>query len=376
MDYLAWRGDITFRERPLNEIDNLVLAELSYAEMEDIVPEKGGGTVPLREVAAAYREKGYQSVLINDPGPLLAAAGESMRYAPVRAGSYVNHIDPDRQVQFSAVSFYLPDGALYVAFRGTDDTIVGWREDFNFSFTETPGQTDAAAYLNEVGAAFDGPIYVGGHSKGGNLAVYAAAFCGAAVQEKIARVYSNDGPGFHQAVVASPQYQEMLGKVQSIIPESSLVGILLSSQAERKIVKSSASGILQHNPLTWQVRGTAFELVDSQSPASLFLDEALSRWIDGLDDQQRQHFVSAVFDSMDASGIQTVTALHAGRWDAAVAVLKALLEIDPARRREVLGILKKLRDSGRDVLLEDAKAAIDQLIKQAVAKFKFPRETI
>ena len=371
LDYLAWRGDIALTERPFNEVDNLILSELAYARFEDIVPgPEAGGEVTLARAAARYRELGYTSALINDPGALLAAAGESARFSAVRLSRYVNRIDPARAVQFSAVCFALPDGTLYVAYRGTDDTLVGWREDFNFAFTRTIGQAEAAEYLNRAAAGFGGPLRVGGHSKGGNLAAYAASFCAEDVKARILNVYSNDGPGFNQSVARSAEYGAMLDRISLIIPESSLVGVLLDNRAKRRVVKSSASGVLQHNPLTWQVRGTAFEGVDGQSAASLFMDETLGRWLDGLSDEQRRNLVSAIFDSMDASGAVTLAEMNENKWDSYGAILKAAGEIDPAVRKDVLNTLGKLANAGRDVFLEDARASLERWLDQTAQRFR------
>ena len=206
LDYLTWRGDLRFHERPFNEVDNLIFSELAYADWGGIVPEDGT-RVPLAEACQHYVNDGRdQSYLANDPRPLAEALLQSERFRDVEMSRYVSKTDTEQQLQFAAVTFHLEDGSLYVAFRGTDNSIVGWREDFNMSFlSHTPGQAEAAAYLDRAAAENDGPILVGGHSKGGNFAVYAAAFCESTPPERIRRVYSNDGPGFNRAVADDPR---------------------------------------------------------------------------------------------------------------------------------------------------------------------------
>ena len=317
LDYLDWRGDLTFAERPFNEVDNLIFSELAYAEMENIVPESFAFTVSLRTLCESYLALGYQSVLINDPLPLLQKAAVCERYRDVRVGGYLNRVDEGEQMQFAAMTFALGDGTLYAAFRGTDNTIVGWREDFNISFLpETPGQAEAAAYLNRLAAAFTHPIRVGGHSKGGNFAVYAAAFCEEELNDnrRIVEVYSNDGPGFNSSVADSPRYKAILPKVKKIVPESSLIGLLLSSRAERRVIRSDAKGLLQHDPYTWSVVGDHFVAADSLSPESTFMDETLAGWIDSMDNEQKKAVVSAIFDSMEASGASTITEMNENKW--------------------------------------------------------------
>ncbi len=345
-DYIDWRGDLPFTESPFNDIDNLILAELCYAEMEDIVPAEG--SMDMVEANRLYIEHGYKSELINDPAETLAKAAASRRFSPVRLCDYVNRIDKARQVQFSAITYLLPDESVYVAFRGTDNTIVGWREDFNFSFMETAGQEDAVAYLNNAATRHSGTIHVGGHSKGGNLAVFAAAFCDQAAKDRIDVVYSNDGPGFNDRVCSDPSYTGMLDRVRLIVPSFSIVGILLNNKSERTVVKSDASGPMQHSPLTWQVKGTAFEVVDSQDPASIFMDEAMNKWISSLDEKERADLISSIFDSLDASGADTLQDLK----KVFFAFARALHKLDFSRKKELSVIMRKLASAGIDVARE------------------------
>ena len=371
LDYLDWRGDLPMTQVPFNEVDNLILAELAYADLDGIVPPpQRGESLCLREAAEIYLALGReQSYLLNDPKALLKAAGGSIRFGEIALSDYLNEINAQRQSQFAALAFHLADGSCYAAFRGTDDTLVGWREDFNFSFlSETPGQSQAVRYLERLAAATDGPLRVGGHSKGGNLAVYAAAFCDQAVKARIIEVFSNDGPGFNKAVAESQAYREALGKVRLIIPESSLVGILLSNKADRKIVKSSANGVQQHDPYSWAVMGDHLVEAEQLSPASAMMDEALHRWVDALDDSQRENLVSAIFDALDASGAQTLTELSSHRWPAYSAVLKAVLEMDPAKQKDVRETLKKLGAAGTETLWGEARHSLDSLVHELFSR--------
>lgn len=370
LDYIAWRGDLTLLDDPFNEVDNLILAELAYTRMEEIAPcLDQAETIRVRELCEAYERMGYKAYgNSNDAYPLLRAAADSNRFRNLQLGAYTNTVDTDRDIQFSAVIFCLPDGRTYVSYRGTDNTLVGWREDFTISYlSETPGQYEAVRYLERIAARTEGPLLVGGHSKGGNLAVYAAAFCSKSTGDRVQAVFSNDGPGFNRSVVDSPEYQDVLKKVNLIIPESSLIGILLSNKSERKIIDSSASGMQQHDPYTWQVKGPRF-VEAPQTQTSQFLDETLRRWLDDLDDSQRQNLVNAIFDSVDASGAQTFTELKAKRWASYSAILKAIKEMDPALQKDVLATAQKLAAAGRDVLLQDAqnswKEGLSQFLDQ------------
>ncbi len=369
VDYLSWRGDLPMRKYPFNEVDSLIFAELAYADMAGIVPDlESGKTVSLQKLASAYGASGRdQSYLVNDPKPLLLAAGKSPRFRDVRVGAYEVATDVEQQYQFAAVCFYLKDGSCYVAYRGTDNSIVGWREDFNFSFLEeTCGQQQAQLYLERVAWTNDKPLRVGGHSKGGNLAVFAAAFCKSEVKERILQVDSFDGPGFNRSVVESPEYQEILDKVQLTIPESAVVGQLLINKEERQIVKSTAEGILQHDPYSWGVLGTHFVTTDHLSATGAIMDTVLHRWLEDLDDDQRANLVSAIFDSLDASGALTLSELNKNRWQGYGAVLKALVDMDPERQKSVKETLLKLGAASRDAIWEEARHSVVNFFKETL----------
>ncbi len=372
LDYIAWRGDLRFEDAPFNEVDSLILAELSYTIMEELVPgPESPESVSVKDVCAGYERRGYSAKdTANDAYPLLRAAASCARFASLRLSAYVNRIDVERSVQFAAVCFHLGGARRYIAFRGTDNTIVGWREDFTICYlSETPGQQEAVRYLNRVGALEDGEILVGGHSKGGNLAIYASAFCDGALRDRITAVYSCDGPGFNQAVVNTPEYLAVLDKVRLYLPESSMIGILLSNKAERTHVKSSGVGVQQHDPYTWQVLGPAFVTVESPSAASLFLDETLRRWLDGLTDKQRSDFVRAIFDTVEASGAQTLNELKASRWNSYSAILKAVRDMDPSLQKEVLKMAQLLAQTGYDVLMQDAQTSFRENMHDWLEQF-------
>ena len=377
LDYLAWRGDLSFAASPFNEVDNLILAELAYTKMEEIVPGiDRAETVSIREICREYEQLQYKVKNgVNDAYPLLRAAAASARFSEVQAGAYVNRVDVEKSIQFSAVNFSLPDGSCYVAFRGTDNTIVGWREDFTISYlSETPGQYEAVRYLERIAARTPGPLLVGGHSKGGNLAMYAAAFCSEEVRERIRTVYSNDGPGFNSSVIDSPEYRDVLPKVQLIIPESSVIGILLSNKEEKKTIKSTANGVQQHYPYTWAVMGTSFVEAESQSQASRFLDETLRRWGESLSESEREKLVQALFDSMEAAGVQTFSELNEKRWTNYNAIFKAVRELDPSLQKEFVKTAKSLAAAGRDVLLEDAGLSLREALAELSDQLHFRDE--
>lgn len=360
LDYLDWRGDITFAERGLNEVDNLIFSTLAYLDIDGLVSADGAVSPDIADLYRAYLGTGRdQSYMVNNPLPLLKKAAESPRFRDVTVRWYVNEINVDRQIQFSAVTFLYGDGEAYIAIRGTDNTLVGWREDCNMSFlNETPGQNAATSYVNRIASLTDGRLTVGGHSKGGNFAVYASAFCDPVIRDtRIVRVYSNDGPGFKREVTTDAGYLAVLPKTEKIIPDSSLVGILLTGKEKRKVIKSSAKGVMQHNPYSWCVLGTAFEAADERTQSSIFMDDALSKWVSTLSEENLRTMFNVIFDSLEASGATTLTEIHNNKFATYTAFLKAISKVDSDSRSDILSSLQKLFGSGMDVVKENIEAA-------------------
>lgn len=350
-DYLDWRADVPLSADPFNEVDNLIFSELSYTDFGGIVPDDGT-EIPLPEALAAFfalhtREEILASRSYTARAPfLMEQMADGARFRDVRLCRYVSETDTARDMQFSALTFRMPDGISYVAFRGTDGSVVGWKEDFNITWLpETEGQSRAAAYLDAAGQAIDGPLYVGGHSKGGNLAVYAAAFCVREVQDRILAAFSNDGPGFRSEVIRSDGYQRIRPRIVSIVPEDSVIGLLLSSQVEHRVVGSAANGILQHDGFSWTVRRNRF--TDAQlSKSSEFVDKALESFLEQMDDETRRTLVTTVFSLFESTGHDSFSEINHQKWKSAEAIIAATRELPRERQLELLRLIAQLSQSG------------------------------
>ena len=314
IDYIDWRGDIPFSVSPFNEVDNLLFCKLVSLDFTGIVPSEGERSI--QEAAQGYFDKfGEEDVrrgVLLAPGAvtMLKKMLEAPRFQGLRLRDFVYHVDQKAEKQFSAMTVVLPDGTRYIAFRGTDDNIVAWKEDFNMgSLDAVPAQTDAASYLMRAAWRFDGNMRVGGHSKGGNLAVYAAMHNPEELQERILDIYNNDGPGFREPVRDLPEYRRIAGKIHTLVPQYSLVGVLLSHDADFEIVESTETGISAHNGYTWEVMRTGFVRCEDFAFRSRVFNDAIHGWADGLDLQQRQELTDAVFGALEATGARTLTDL-------------------------------------------------------------------
>lgn len=378
LDYLDWRGDLSFAERPFNEVDNLILAEISYLDFSGVVPRGFvAQPVSLQEAAQRYfaaHPTTDMGVLVPDQIPVLVEkAAQSPRFQSLRLLGYVNEIDEETQTQFSALTILLPDGRAYVAFRGTDDTIVGWKEDFNMAFTpEIPAQKYALEYLKRVSSALAfSTLIVGGHSKGGNLAVYAAVFCGADVQKRISAVYNNDGPGFYASLLPLAEHHAIAAKITTLLPESSVVGMLLAHEESYQVVRSTQIGLMQHDGFSWQVKGTCFEHLAGLTEGGKIMDKTLRSFLQQLTQEQRVQFVDTLFDILTCTDASTLTDLKEGGLKTASAMVKAIQKLDKPTKKALSDTLKLLLKSGaRSVLGEFSVSRLrDNRLVEAISGY-------
>lgn len=301
-------GNQTLSARPFDTLDSLVLTQLSYIPMEGLTD--GGQTITIRKlwifISLAYPDA-FPSVYQSKCYALLQHCAASRRYAKLKIQNYVNRVDPDHETQFCACTFVLPGGARYIAFRGTDVSFAGWKEDFNMSFMTVPAQLEAAAYVERAASAFRGPLYLGGHSKGGNLALYAACHVSGPTLTRIAQVYSFDGPGVDKPTLDSPQYMAVRGRVQSWIPQSSVVGMLLCYHPDYLVVRSAAVGLMQHDAFTWEIQDGAFQKLEELNLATRNANEAFRLWLDQQSQEDRRFMVDVIFKIVSGIGAKDVS---------------------------------------------------------------------
>ena len=376
LDYLDWRGDLTLAERPFNEVDNLILTKLCFMDFSGIVPAAFTGTGTTLASAAAQYFRMHPStdmgVLVPEEIPvLLQKAAASRRFQNARLDGFVCHTDTGEEVQFSALSVLLDDGTVYIAFRGTDDTIVGWKEDCNLALMSTvPSQAEALEYLCAAADAYPAqPLRAGGHSKGGNLAVYSAVYCGEATQKRLVAVYNNDGPGFHSSLLETPEHRRIAGRILTIVPESSVVGMLLEHEEEYTVVTSTNSGLFQHDGFSWQVLGDHFIHRPSMDFGGRVAEQTLRTMIHSMTQKQREAFVDALFEILTCTDAETLSELKQGGLKTASAMLKKFQALDKDERHALSGTLKLLLTSGaksmQGELMQKERGKTRQLMQAA-----------
>ena len=363
LDYVRTELD-TFDGRGFCTVDSLVLSWLVYtrlpADDPALAPARGWEGVRLADLyRAEYFATYYAGMWGEEPGlDLLAAVAASPRFRDVRVMGYVDATDPQAEKQFAAMTFRLTEDLSYVAFRGTDASLVGWKEDFNLAYRcPVPSQTEAARYLGAVAARVDGDLLVGGHSKGGNLAVYAAARAPGGVGDRVRRIFSHDGPGFLAEFLATEDYRRVGPRVDKTIPQSSVVGMLLEQQEGYRVVRSNRAMIWQHDPFSWVVEGCDLVTLDGLTADARYLNRTVSAWLGSRTVKERERFIDTLYSVIDLGDVSTTHELRAD-WRRSIHVrARAFAELDAETRSFVTQTLTALVSLGvrvvPDLLVED-----------------------
>ena len=377
MDYISWRGDLTFAQSPFNEVDNLILACFSYVNLDRIPAVTRQKGIELKKLVKEFKKLHTIKELEADKSFIRLAPfmmfemAESVRFGNCVIRNYVNEIVTEAEQQFSAVEIVLDDGTSYISFRGTDDTIIGWKEDFNLSTGVVPAQERAVEYMQRISDKASGMLRVGGHSKGGNLAIYGSVMC-KSVHDKILEIYSNDGPGFSKEFQESPETAEMMPKIIRIIPEYSIIGTLLEHEKQPIIVASTSRGLLQHDGFSWEVQGPGLVRRDSMNKTALRFIEILHKWIDGMDTEQKRLLIEDLFATLQASGYENLSEVQSGGLKSLAAMVKRLDKFAPESRgmmQELLtaicgGWLEQLQENTKDKLSAIPQSFSDKILEK------------
>ncbi|MDD2493722.1 MAG: DUF2974 domain-containing protein [Tissierellia bacterium] len=381
LDYIDWRGDISFEINGFNEVDNLIMSVLSYLEFDNIVPKDSEHSISLSKAAELFRKTADKNPSVDHNKflklvpELLEKAACSSRYSDIQLSCYEKQTDYEQSKQFSAVVFSINKNLHFISFRGTDDTIIGWQEDFQMSFMdEVQAQKQAVIYINRICLKLPGKFYFGGHSKGGNLAVYAAVHADEGIQGRIIGVFNNDGPGFLTNIIQSNGYQSIITKIITFVPKSSVIGMLLEHQEEYRVVSSNETGIMQHDAFSWEVKGTQFVYEDGLTKNSLLLNNTLRVWLSQLSIDERSQFVNAIFDIIQATGAKTFGELTKEKLNAADAMIKTYKNTDELTKLHMKKTIEMFFAEGhktiRSTINDDFELMLEKskMIKQSIVK--------
>lgn len=331
LSYITWRGDLDFSARSLSAVDALVLACFSYLDLENVV-SAGNETITVKEAAKKYFSVPHPPYNGSRYEPLLKLMAKSSRFSAAKLSNYVFALTD--QTQFCALKIQLDDGTNFISFRGTDDTIVGWREDFEISFKTTPAQEAASTYLKELLKDNQAVYSLCGHSKGGNLAEYALYSLPINERDRISAVYTFDSPGLIKRV------EKNNPKIHRFVPEFSIVGRLFEPDegSDAVIVESDRKKFAQHDPLSWQVEGSKFVTKTHRNGESKLYNDMINQWIEEASPEERESLTNDLFDAFAASGSDKITELGKNGFGSFGAILLSLTT-SSRRTRFVLGSL-------------------------------------
>ncbi len=323
LTYLDEYGGYNFVEKPLCEIDGLILAHLSYYVYDNVVPgpEEQKSAVSTKYIREHMNKESFLSVVWDEEvnRELFYKILESRRFRSMKANYYVNLLNQEQELQFCAITFLLGNGDVFLSFRGTDDALVGWKEDFRMAYrTPVEAQKKSAEYLETVARRLyrkkHARIYLGGHSKGGNLATYAAMCCDSRIKHKIGKIYDYDGPGFRPDFLETLDYRPMREKMEKFVPKDSFVGMLMQGDGEDAIkytlIESTRIGLMQHIPLSWCIEDDRFVRAVCEVPERKKLYDRMNQWIYSIEKERLELFLNKLFELIDLTEVETLTDLR------------------------------------------------------------------
>ena len=379
LDYIKEFGHVSFEERAFSEIDALVLTELEYLPLEKIVPsdENGEKFVTVKEIAE-YMQEHKQELFDENPMMITQERHEvsqviadAPRFQSLKFFGVVSVWDKDTTKQFAAVTVEVEPSVRLVIFRGTDDTLIGWKEDFLMTYSPlVAAQTDAKEYLAKQASLFDGDLMVSGHSKGGNLAIYAAATQEEDVQLRIVDIFCFDSPGLYRSVLETKGYQNIVPLAMRYIPQDSLVGLMLESEVPYVIVKSNATGAIQHSAMTWEIEDGQFIKMEKLTKNSQLNDQTFKKWTESVSDEELELFWNVFFELLFNAGIDTVNDLYGQFMHYVQEFLKAAGEMDE-EKREMLTRIALLLVSTRFEVWRDS-LDMSELVQFELPEVKLP----
>lgn len=344
LDYIKWRGDLSFQNSSLNEIDNLILARLSYFYFDGIFTFYEE-TISLKEAYERFKKGSIEEkrILQKEDLDLFPAMANSKRFSEIKLTRFINKVDEEQEKQFSAITLILPDNTIFVSYRGTDNTIIGWREDLNMSFKKNvPAQLEGVKYLEEIGNAYPNKIRISGHSKGGNVAIYSAAFASKKIKERIIEVYNNDGPGVDDEVAITAEYKDIIPKTHTYVPQTSIIGRLLSHEEKYTVIESTQKGIMQHDLYTWQLIGKEFIHLDEVDSGSVIIDKTIKKWLKEVSPEQRGEVINTLFDVLGQTEATTLSEIKLNWFKNAKILYKSYQNVSPENKEIVSKMIDAL----------------------------------
>ncbi len=350
-DYIMWRGDLSFIQSPFCEVDGAIFSTASYFDYDIIIDDD---ELPL---PVSYKSVVQDYVTMDGDGDIklglimptekyllqLKLMAKSPRFRDIEISDFVNEVNVEGCYQFCAMTFHLSDGSMAVVFRGTDDTFIGWREDFCLSYMERiPSQKLAVRYLKFVAEKYPNkPIYICGHSKGGNLAIYSTVFAPDDVRSRIVKAYSYDGPGLSDSIVESKGYADVAAKLCVLLPHSATIGAMFNN-GSFKVVKSRGSAAYQHDLMNWEIRGPRFVKLRELSKTGQKNLDSFKEKMSAMTLEEKENFSNLFFAAIEKTGARTLLDLNEAKLKNFSVIVKSIGGLSKEDREFMLLIVKKL----------------------------------
>lgn len=351
LDYIRRYGKVTFEQKEFTEIDNIIFCLLSYVNYNGIVSTNIKNKMTIKQVRDFYYKMydlnniNKEMLSVRNGIKILDMISRTRRYKDLLVYNYTYIGDASQQ--FSAITFEINPKLVYVAFEGTDHLISGWEEDFKMTYLfPVNAHNDAIKYLNRNFSFRNCNIIVGGHSKGGNLALVSSMYCNFFIHRKILKVYNNDGPGLRQEQLESKHYNHIQDKLIHIIPNYSIVGLFLKHNDNYKVIKSNRKGLFAHDAMTWQIDDDKF-LLANLSKFSRVLDKGFLIWLDKYDDSKKKEFVDCIFEIFKKNNINSVIEIMESN-KLILTLLKETINMDPIVKEMLKDLITILRQCNKE----------------------------
>ena len=364
IDYLLWRGDLPFsKEHCFNEIDSLILARFSYLIFDKIKMNPKETIASISRKMSSFPEDAF---LYKGDKDLIVNLGKSTRFKDLLVTDCIVNKDKSIERQFGAITIHLSNREIYVSFLGTDFSILGWKEDFNMMFLENvPCQLAGKEYLKNICKKYPGrKVRVGGHSKGGNVAIFSAITSSKRIQNRIIKVYNYDGPGFRKEVLKKYQVKDFLKKIETYIPQDSIVGKLLYHNEKTSITYSVEKGILQHDIYSWQVLKDDLIYSSKSTENSEVVDKTITKWFEETTNEQRKIVVETIFDLFYSTDSETFEEMSKNFTKKLPLVMKKYNEVSKEDKDMIVKTIKMMIGIYMEVVKENETKKLKSNIKK------------
>ena len=349
LDYLSWRGDLTFSNSKLNEVDKIIFTRIAYLPFKEIIMEQ---KETIESLMYKFEKIDISNFIWDDDINLIKALGTSLRFKDLIITDYEEKFDVSLEKQFAAITIWISNQEKYVSFRGTDMSIVGWKEDFNMFFkSNIPSQLEGISYLSRIGKKYwSSKLIVGGHSKGGNIAVYASTFVDNKIKKNILEIVSVDGPGVTADVLNDEKYLLIEDKITSYLPQTSIVGRILDNNNKHIVVKSDAKAFMQHDIYSWEVLGTSFIQIEEVTKESEFAYKFIKDWLEKTAPEDRERFINIIYDILVQSDINSFVDLPKLILTNTKNVLKTYKNISEEDKEQVDKMMAQIKKLMTDII--------------------------